>query len=146
MDISPLTLFFTKHTRKKFNYLPFLVKISLFENTRQLPSVKPKAVRICTPVNNNRLAPGTGQNLIHIFQAYRTTAFFLFQTAGGLKRFNKLPCLFGILKQQFQLAGIEPDTTASAAVIRLDLLKLKYNHRTFANRTIHLPLHQYKNF
>jgi hypothetical protein len=44
---------------------------------------------------------------------------------------------FRVAKQQFELAGVKPDTAAVDTVVNLDFGKLERNHRIFANRTIH---------
>jgi len=45
--------------------------------------------------------------------------------------------VFRLAEQQFELSGVEPDTAAVGAVVDFNFLKLKGNHRVFANRTIH---------
>ena len=53
------------------------------------------------------------------------------------ERIEQLIGVFQLAEQQFELSGVEPDTAAVGAVVDFNFLKLKGNHRVFANRTIH---------
>jgi hypothetical protein len=42
-----------------------------------------------------------------------------------------------LTEEQFEFAGVEPDSSAVGTIIDFNVLKLKSEHRIFANRTIH---------
>jgi hypothetical protein len=127
----------TEHLGQQILNPVVLIQLGSIENVVQLTRIEPQAVAPAALIYEQSRLRIANDNLLHLLVADGAFPLRFLGLRIDPERAEQCSGLFRLIKQEFEFAGIKPDSATVKTVVNLNILELKCDHRILTNRTIH---------